>query len=252
MVKILLGDEDRKLGHAMKEYFSNDRSIEFLGQITESNLLIDSITRLQPDIILLDFMRDSLRGLSLAKQVTMELQQSKVIVISNTGNDELVMDLSEIGVTYYLMKPFSMPVLQQTINWIQSISSNTNVLNAIYIRERQQIRHKLCEYFTAIGIPAHFKGYHYLLDAIILVSQDSTWLNGITKRLYPAIAVGNKTTASQVERSIRYAIDTAWVKGDLDIIESLFPYAIDPAKGKPTNSAFIAKMADIINLGLSS
>jgi len=250
VIKIVVGDQDHSTYiDQLISAIEQEKDILLSGVTTQYHDVYQLIAQKQPDIVILDFMDPVEHGLELVSQVLQQYQPIQVLVVSAIEEDDFVAQLRDLGVAYYLIKPFFIPELLDRIRYIDQYYHYG--LSQFYIRDRRSIQQFLTNYFTKIGILPNYKGHRYLIDAILLVCQDSSWLDGITKRLYPAVAKGNRTTASHVERSIRYALDIAWTKGDIEQLEKLFPYAIDPAKGKPTNSAFIAKMADIINLRFS-
>lgn len=244
MISVLLGDQHETIAQNIASGLADINDIDFWGYTTDAVDFLNKATKRKPDVMIIDFMEPVKKGCEMVKQLLTACSCIPILVISSIEDDWFVARLGELGAAYYLIKPFYLIDLVNRIKYVSEYHGNT--LNQLYLPDRQMVTQFLTSYFTKIGIPASFKGHRYLLDAILLVSQDCSWMNSITKRLYPAVARCNKTTASHVERSIRYAIDTAWTRGDINELEQLFPYAIDPAKGKPTNSAFIAKMADII------
>ncbi|HKM18368.1 MAG: response regulator [Firmicutes bacterium] len=248
MIKVALRDDDWEFCSAFLDELESEPEIEPHLAATDEGFL-ELVAGKYPDVAVLDCMQPIERGMGLV-QKTMRLQpQTRVLVISRIADDHFVTGLSELGTAYYLIKPFEPRALIARIKWIHYYLGSG--FDPLYGRNRGPMRQFLAGYLANLGIPPNYKGHRYLIDAILLASQDHAWLNGITKRLYPAVARSNHTGAGHVERSIRYAIDAAWTKGDLEQLQKLFPYAIDPARGKPTNSTFIAKMADIINMTFS-
>ena len=176
-------------------------------------------------------------------------------MISAVGQERITEDAFNLGASYYMLKPFDNQVL---LNRIKHIRKS----NVKRFREpvRQTVREEPAPYgkrnleadvtniIHEIGVPAHIKGYQYLRDAIILAVNDMEMLNSITKVLYPTIAKKHQTTPSRVERAIRHAIEVAWSRGKMDTIDALFGYTVSTGKGKPTNSEFIALIADKIRL----
>lgn len=249
LIKVVIGDANPKYLELISCELKHELEIAVIGTASNPNDLSKLVSQYQPDIVVMDFMDIIDQGTAVVRQIMKKQPLTQVLVISEIEDDQFVEQLLKLGVAYYMIKPFRMPDLIERIKYIHH--NYGNMFNLFYIRERRLIQQFLVSCFAELGIPPNYKGHRYLIDAILLVSQDDSWLNGITKRLYPAVARGNHTTASHVERSIRYAIDTAWAKGDLEHLQKFFPYAIDPAKGKPTNAAFIAKMADLIKIRFS-
>ena len=150
------------------------------------------------------------------------------------------------------MKPFNNEILLDRIKTVRKVFRNherkiEEVIENTQIRE-DDLENRVTDMLHEIGIPAHIKGYHYLRDAIIMSVEDMDVLNAITKVLYPTVAKKYQTTSSRVERAIRHAIEVAWSRGKLDTLDELFGYTVSNGKGKPTNSEFIALIADTIQL----
>lgn len=244
----MLSDEHEDYINGVAEGLNQYDEIVISGIAYNPADTIRIVERHNPDIVILDYMNLDDQGMRLVKDVSSRAQ-SHIIVISDIEDDSFVADLVSSGVAYYLLKPFQIADLAKRIEYVNQY--HVNIFNYIFVPDREEIQQTIVNHLNKIGIPSNFKGHHYLIDAIILVIQDNSWVNGITKRLYPLIAKNRRTTPSLVERSIRYAIDKAWVTGRLSDLEELFPYTIDPDKGKPTNSAFIAKLADIISYDLN-
>lgn len=156
------------------------------------------------------------------------------------------------GANYYIMKPFNHTILLDRIKSIRKKPAVFEKKNEESIQEvssrRENLESRVTNMLHEIGIPAHIKGYHYLRDAIMMAVNDMDVLNAITKILYPTVAKKYRTTSSRVERAIRHAIEVAWSRGKLDTLDELFGYTVSTGKGKPTNSEFIALIADTIQL----
>ncbi len=244
MINIALGDDELSLVDLVGGLNRlKGLKVQVIGTNAEEFLL--KVEQCQPEIVILDFMNPIDKGLNLIQKILTKYTPS-ILVISSIPDDGFVIRLKEIGVAYYLMKPFTIAQLAKRIEYVYEYHGNK--FNPLNIHDQRTIQQFLMDYFADLGIPPYLKGHRYLLDSIMLARQDDSWLSGITKRLYPAVAKNNQTCAEHVERTIRYAIDMAWSKGDYQKLQQLFPYNIDPDRGKPTNSAFIVKMVDIINL----
>ncbi|MGB4186195.1 MAG: sporulation initiation factor Spo0A C-terminal domain-containing protein [Limnochordia bacterium] len=248
MIKVVLRDDDQEFCCMLREKLQRGDDIKVFAAEGDQDLL-DLAAGIQPHVVVMDCMHPVERGIGLIQALIERQPEAQVLVMSRIEDDRFVHKLREVGAAYYLIKPFQPETLVERIKLVHYYHSAE--LNSRYGRARAHIQQFAADCLSRLGIPPHYQGYHYLLDAVLLASQDQSWLNGITKHLYPAVARQHGATAGQVERAIRYAIDAAWTKGDLDQLHTLFPYAIDPAKGKPTNSAFIAKMADIIKMRFS-
>ena len=179
----------------------------------------------------------------------------KIIVVSAVSQESVTENAFELGAAYYILKPFDTKVvLSRIMAVVLAGESDTKVINTVLSRQRNSqnkinnLESDVTNIIHEIGVPAHIKGYQYLRDAIIMSVNDDEMLGSITKRLYPTIAKKNKTTSSRVERAIRHAIEVAWSRGKMDTIEELFGYTVSSGKGKPTNSEFVALIADKIRL----
>ncbi len=175
------------------------------------------------------------------------------IVVTAVGQERITEDAFNRGANYYIMKPFNNEMLLNRIKTVRrpvrSCEKRNDELSSQvpYIREGD-LENRVTNLLHEIGIPAHIKGYHYLRDSIIMAVQDMDVLNAITKVLYPTVAKRYQTTSSRVERAIRHAIEVAWNRGKLDTLDELFGYTVSTGKGKPTNSEFVALIADTIQL----
>lgn len=204
------------------------------------------------DVLIMDTFMPHLDGIGVLR----ELQKRKLVkrpaifMISGVDNQRIENEVLQAGADYYMIKPFDNLMLadriKQIINW--------NVAGVSTIRERKNddLEVTISEIMHQIGVPAHIKGYQYLRRAIILTIEDDDMMNSVTKVLYPTVAKEFKTTPSRVERAIRHAIEVAWDRGDVDVLSSYFGYTIQNSRGKPTNSEFIAMIADKLKLRMKA
>ena len=183
----------------------------------------------------------------------------RVIIASAIGQDSMIQKSMALGAQYYLVKPVNLSLLVKRINQlsdalyggIQGDEANSNLRKSLVMKEsllNNDLEIDITNLIHEVGVPAHIKGYQYLRDAITLVVNNMDYLSAVTKELYPAIAKMNNTTPSRVERAIRHAIEIAWNRGKLETLDSLFGYTVKTDKGKPTNSEFIAIIADKLRL----
>ena len=198
-----------------------------------------------------------LDGLSVMERVSKDESIRKIpkfIIITAIGKDDIAEDAFGLGAHYYIRKPFDNDAVLKQLQYIkdkrQHRSDTKRVLSygQRLKKEERSLESTVTDMIHEIGIPAHIKGYQYLRDAIMMSVADAEMLNSITKLLYPNIAKKNHTTSSRVERAIRHAIEVAWSRGKIDTIDELFSYTVNNGKGKPTNSEFIALIADKIRL----
>ena len=171
------------------------------------------------------------------------------------GRESITDDAFELGASYYILKPFDNEMVLNRVKHVKNSIKRTNFeprkIKAFENKEQyieRNLENDVTQVIHEIGIPAHIKGYQFLRDAIMLSIKDPDMLNSITKSLYPTIAEMNRTTSSRVERAIRHAIEVAWTRGEIEVIDSIFGYTVNKMKGKPTNSEFIALIADKIRL----
>ena len=230
------------------------------------------ISSLMPDVILLDVIMPHLDGIGVLEQINMIKMNKKpiCIMLSAVGQDKITRRAIELGAEYYVVKPFDIDLLitrirelknykpAQVNNFISRESTfNTTTSKSQYIDLKNMSSNKddsiealVTNIIHEVGVPAHIKGYQYLREAIIMVINDIDVINQITKCLYPQIAEKFHTTPSRVERAIRHAIEVAWGRGQQDVVENIFGYTVSAAKGKPTNSEFIALISDKLRLEL--
>ena len=174
------------------------------------------------------------------------------MVITAVGQEKITEDAFNKGANYYIMKPFNNRMLLERIKFVRKMTHGTERRPEELVTGQtpggENLENRVTNMLHEIGIPAHIKGYHYLRDAIMMAVEDMDVLNAITKILYPTVAKKYQTTSSRVERAIRHAIEVAWSRGKLDTLDELFGYTVSTGKGKPTNSEFIALIADTIQL----
>ena len=236
----------------------DDSELELVGQADNGKDIYDIIKEKEPDVVLLDIIMPKVDGLTVMERVNQDSSMKKhpaFIVISAVGQEQITEDAFNLGACYYIMKPFDNELI---LNRIKHFRDNrTRRPGAIRKPEVQDFSVELknrnlemdvTSIIHEIGVPAHIKGYQYLRDAIIMSVEDMEMLNSITKILYPTIAKKHQTTPSRVERAIRHAIEVAWSRGKMDTIDELFGYTVSTGKGKPTNSEFVALIADKIRL----
>ena len=230
-------------------------SIEVIASADDGEEALRIIKEKQPDVVLLDLIMPKMDGLSVMEKVNMDEQITKrpeFIIVTAVGQERITEDAFRKGASYYVMKPFHNDMILSRIkdagNGERKNSSESESRNAVSKKQEYNLETRVTDMIHEIGIPAHIKGYHYLRDAIIMAVDDMDVLNAITKVLYPTIAKMHQTTASRVERAIRHAIEVAWSRGKLDTLDELFGYTVSNRKGKPTNSEFIALIADTIRL----
>ncbi len=257
-IQIVIADDNKEFSDILCEYLSNQGDIEVTGIAKDGNEACELIATRMPDIAILDIIMPHLDGLGvLEKMRSIPLKKRPLfIILSAVGQDKITQRALALGAEYYIVKPFDMEVLVSRIRQLKDSSSNP-VIRSDYSMESRMPYHapvqrnlevEVTNIMHEIGVPAHIKGYQYLRDSIMMVVKDLDVINSITKQLYPSIAREYNTTPSRVERAIRHAIEVAWSRGQMEAIDTLFGYTVSIGKGKPTNSEFIAMVADKLRL----
>ncbi|MBM7598012.1 two-component system response regulator (stage 0 sporulation protein A) [Virgibacillus halotolerans] len=249
---VCLVDDNKELVQLMEEYFDEQDDIEVIGTAYNGRDCLELVEELDPDVLLLDIIMPHIDGLAVLTHMK-EMEKNKpahVIMLTAFGQEEVMKKAVDLGASYFILKPFDLDNLADQIRQVQgsavvSPSMNKGPKKA---KKKQDLEANITNIIHEIGVPAHIKGYMYLREAITMVYNDIELLGSITKVLYPDIAKKFNTTASRVERAIRHAIEVAWSRGNIDSISALFGYTISISKAKPTNSEFIAMVADRLRL----
>ena len=254
-ISVAVVDDNEKIVETICNELERDEEINIVGKAKNGEEAFDIIKKTNPDVVVLDLIMPKMDGLSVMEKVNMDEQITKrpeFIIVTAVGQERITEDAFRKGASYYVMKPFHNDMILSRIkdagNGERKNSSESESRNAVSKKQEYNLETRVTDMIHEIGIPAHIKGYHYLRDAIIMAVDDMDVLNAITKVLYPTIAKMHQTTASRVERAIRHAIEVAWSRGKLDTLDELFGYTVSNGKGKPTNSEFIALIADTIRL----
>lgn len=266
-VNVVIVDDNPMILNTLDEVISSEAGLSVICRADNGKDAIDMIKDTQPDVVLLDLVMPQMDGITVVENIkkkTSMLKNPAFIILSAVGGEQMTEEAFQAGANYFLMKPFDKDIL---VNKIRRIGKRPvrpvpgKVLEAplkaatpeeaAMNREEYMKEHletDITKMLHELGIPAHIKGYQYLRDAISMVVRDREMMEAVTKILYPEIAKKNYTSSSRVERAIRHAIEVAWGRGSLEVIDELFGYTISTGKGKPTNSEFIALIADKICL----
>ena len=254
-LNVAIADDNQKILDVLENVISMDKELNLVGKAKNGEEMCQIIKDRQPDVVLLDLIMPKMDGLTVMEKVNQDNSVNKrpyFIVITAVGQERIIEDAFNRGANYYIMKPFSNDMLLDRIKSVRKMFRNYEKKNGNGKMEGtaggEDLENRVTNMLHEIGIPAHIKGYHYLRDAIIMSVKDMDVLNAITKILYPTVAKKYQTTSSRVERAIRHAIEVAWSRGKLDTLDELFGYTVSTGKGKPTNSEFIALIADTIQL----
>jgi len=257
-IKVLLADDNKDYCDVLRGYLEKADGIAVLDVAYDGMEAYDKINSLQPDIAILDGIMPRLDGLGVLEKLKQKAQGQKplCIMLSAVSQEQITQRAIELGAVYYMVKPFDMDTLVSRIRQLNTQQSNaplgTDAVKAVQSMSAINLEARITNILHEIGVPAHIRGYHYMREAIMMAVGDLDVLNYITKELYPSIAKKCNTTPSRVERAIRHAIEVAWSRGQIDAIDSMFGYTVSNTKGKPTNSEFIALIADRLRLELKS
>ncbi len=249
-LKLLISDDSKEFcsqcSAIMKTY-----GFETLVAPREGLLLVEKIKEYQPNVVLMNVFMPRLDAIGVVKAIQECTLNPVPMFMGMCSYDNPLVERELVcsGVSYCFLKPFDIEMMAERIVQLSGFHSPT-VLNQPTLGAKPDLELMVTEIIHQIGVPAHIKGYHYLRDSIVLSVKDSTIINSVTKQLYPTVAKMHDTTSSRVERAIRHAIEVAWDRGDVDILNSYFGYTIHNSRGKPTNSEFIAMIADKIRLRL--
>lgn len=247
--KVLVADKTTELSNALSKVLTS-RGMNVTLCEKDGFKVLDNISRIHPDIVVADVFMPNLDIIGVLDNINnSDLKQKPfVAAMSSYDNPKLEKETLEAGADFYFIKPFD---INSFADRIEYFAKDTNVdSSAPEAPTKLDLQVLVTEIMHQIGVPAHIKGYHYLREAIIISVTNTEVVNSVTKILYPTVAKLHNTTASRVERAIRHAIEVAWDRGDIDVLNSYFGYTIQNDRGKPTNSEFIAMIADKLRLKL--
>lgn len=249
-LKVIVADNSTEFGqncaNVLRSY-----GMEVIASPKNGAELLRLITAEQPDAVLMDMFMPHLDSVGVMKAVGEQnlSKRPSFLVMSGYDNQNLEREAMEAGAAYYFLKPFDTQLLAERIIRITGWQTGGAKLSLVH-NNNGDLEILITDIIHQIGVPAHIKGYHYLREAITLAVNEPDIINSVTKQLYPTVAKRYQTTSSRVERAIRHAIEVAWDRGDIDVLNSYFGYTIHNERGKPTNSEFIAMIADKLRLRL--
>lgn len=251
-LKIVIADDSTELGQncakALKGY-----GMDVVLCQKDGGKVLNAVRSQKPDVVLADVFMPNLDIIGVLNGIREmdSKERPMVMAMSSFDNPRLEKETLDAGASYYFLKPFDINTMAERI--IQ-LSGWKNEISPVVVKDNvvtdPELELMVTEIIHQIGVPAHIKGYHYLREAIILSVKNSDIINSVTKLLYPTVAKTYNTTSSRVERAIRHAIEVAWDRGDIDVLNSYFGYTIQNDRGKPTNSEFIAMISDKLRLRL--
>lgn len=244
-IRVLMIDDNVNLTEMVKEYFDNNNKIEVVDCYYNGEEGLDAILNKGDtyDIVLLDLIMPKKDGIYVLEELKKRNITKNIIVESSYNSPDVIRNVSEYGVNYYILKPFELLDLENRILEVfkQLDSKSINLY-------KNNLEISITRMLHELGMPSHIKGYQYIREGIMMIYNNPEIIGGITKELYPDVASKFDTTVSRVERAIRHAIEVSWNRGNWDLMEEIFGHSVDIDKAKPTNSEFIVTIADKLRL----
>lgn len=246
-IKVLIADDNREFCELLKEFISHQDDFVLSGIANNGLEALEIIQQQAPDVMVLDIIMPHLDGIGVLEKLSSgtAAYKPKVIMLTAFGQESITQRAVELGADYFILKPFDFSVLA---NRIRQLADGVAVSQYISTTKPRNLDVAVTNIIHEMGVPAHIKGYHYLREAILCVINEVNLLGAVTKELYPMIAQKYQTTPSRVERAIRHAIELAWDRGNIEMMTKFFGYTINLERGKPTNSEFIAMVADKLRI----
>ena len=244
-IRVLMIDDNVALTEMVKEYFKDNKKIEIVDSYDNGKDGVEAIINKtgEYDIVLLDLIMPKKDGLAVLEELKNKNISRNIIVETSYNSPDVIRNVSEYGVNYYILKPFDLEDLESRILDVFKRQDNKtiNLFN-------NNLEISVTKMLHGLGMPSHIKGYQYIRDGIVMIYNNPEIIGGITKELYPDVASKYNTTVSRVERAIRHAIEVSWNRGNWDLMEEVFGHSVDIDKAKPTNSEFIVTIADKLRL----
>ena len=244
---VIIADNSEDFCSSLASALTTQKGFQVLGSANDGEQTINMVRERKPQVLVLDLMLAKKDGLAVLKAIAGMEHKPVTLATSRFVTDYVASAAANLGVRYLMVKPCDMSAL---VERLEEIRGGSNQQKTFPQRPATNIESMVTSIIHEIGVPAHIKGYQYLREAIIIAVNDMDVINAITKVLYPQVAKTFQTTPSRVERAIRHAIEVAWDRGDLDTLQRFFGYTVSNTKGKPTNSEFIALIADKLQLQL--
>ena len=241
-IRVLVADPDEGFRAIMKDVIAEEEDMLLVGETSDGLETLAMVEQYKPDIVVMELMLTKLDGLGVLRKLPELNFAGDVVVASAFNNNNTYTDCCNLGAAYFMPKPLDHMSLLYKMREIRA-NKSLRIVSAP-AAPAPTLEAMVTDIIHEIGVPAHIKGYQYLREAIVLTVNDMDMLSGVTKVLYPAVAKKFNTTSSRVERAIRHAIEVAWDQGDVEVLQKFFGYTVSGIKGKPTNSEFIAMIAD--------
>ena len=244
-IRVLMIDDNQDVIRSSKKYFTNHASIEINLEAYDGKTGMDLILNREKDydVIVMDLIMPEKDGLSILEDLKTMNKHKNIIILTSYKREDTIRRINEYDVSYFMMKPFETSELEKRI--VEIMNNEEFVMAPL---KDGKLHLSITKMLHALGIPSHIKGYEYIRESIYLMYNNPSLLGAITKELYPEIAIKFDTTTSRVERAIRHAIEVSWSRGDYDLMEEIFGHSVDYDRAKPTNSEFIATIADKLKI----
>ena len=243
-INVLMIDDNEYIVNKVKQYFSKHEVIDLVLTAVNGKDGMDLIINEKDkyDLILMDLIMPEIDGIAILEKMKENNIQKHVIILTSYKKEYTVKAVSEYNIDYYMLKPFNLESLEKRILEIM------NVKERKVSDKEMDLRIKISDMLHTLGVPSHIRGYKYIRDGIVMMYEEPDMLKGITKEVYPELALKYNTTTSRVERAIRHAIEVSWSRGDYQLMDKYFGNSIDYDKSKPTNAEFIITLTDRLRL----
>lgn len=243
-INVLMIDDTESLLERTEKYFSSHAVINIVKTINNGKEGLEYILKNQNDfdLILVDIIMPEVDGISILEEMQKNHINKNVIILTSYNKDSAIKLVNQYNVDFFMLKPIHFDILEKRI---------IDVMNSEFEEKESKdckVELAISKLLHSLGIPSHIRGYQYIRESIYMMYQNPDMIGGITKCIYPEIAIRFDTTASRVERAIRHAIEVSWSRGDYELMEELFGHSVDYDRSKPTNSEFIATLADNLRL----
>lgn len=249
-IQVIIADSNEEFCEHLKKTLEQSCGYEVTGVADDGAKAAELLAAKRPDVLVLDLMLSKMDGIAVLKRARSLDKPPVALVLTGFMTEYVGSMAASLGVQYFMTKPCNFDAVAERLQEIVAVERQMSAAHAR--RPEVNIEAMVTSIIHEIGVPAHIKGYQYLREAIMIAVDDMDVINAITKVLYPQVAKTFSTTPSRVERAIRHAIEVAWDRGDLETLQRFFGYTVSNTKGKPTNSEFIALIADKLQLQLKN
>ena len=256
-VRVVIADDSAQLREMISEYLSKQNGLEVVGTAANGKEALKLVQEQEPDVLICDLIMPQMDGYTVLEHLASGKLDKRpgVIALTALGRDDFIARAVDLGVNYYLVKPFDLATLAQRVCEAAGEDARAEAIGVRVSRKDdggESLEERIANLFLTVGIPAHIKGYQYLREAVRMVIDNPDLMGRITKELYPGIARRFGTTSSKVERAIRHAIEVAWNRGRIDALDEAFGKNVCSLDDKPTNGEFIALVADRLRIEKSA